>query len=70
MGLKGRGFLGGLGLCGVGGALEWATECSTTLVPRGPVLGDEVALKGRTMFTGWVSLDAGPGLRGRTSLLV
>lgn len=27
VGLKGRGFLGGLGLCGVGGALEWATEC-------------------------------------------
>lgn len=77
VGLRGRGFLGGLSLCGVGGVLEGATGGfpagrggRTTLSSRGPPWGLGVGLRGRTMLTGWVPLGEGPGLRGRTSLLV
>lgn len=77
VGFRGRGFLGGLSLCGVWGDLGGAAGGlpagrggRTTLRPRGPPWGDGAGLRGRTMLTGWVPLGAGPGLRGRTSLLV
>ena len=77
VGLRGRGFLGGLSLCGVAGDLEGAAGGfpagrggRTTLRSREPPWGLGAGLRGRTMLTGWVPLGAGPGLRGRTSLLV
>lgn len=77
MGLSGRGFLGGLSLCEVGGDLDRAAGGlpdgrggRTTLRSRGPLWGDGAGLRGLTTLTGWVPLGAGPGLRGRTSLLV
>ena len=77
VGFRGRGFLGGLSLCGVPGDLGGAVGGllagrggRTTLTSREPPMGDWLGLRGRTMFTGWVPLDTGPGLRGRTSLLV
>lgn len=77
VGLRGRGFLGGLSLCEVGGDLGGAAGGlpvgkggRSTLGFWGAAWGAGAGLKGRTMLTGWVPLGAGPGLRGRTSLLV
>lgn len=77
VGLRGRGFLGGLSLCRVGGVLDGADGGlpagrggRTNLRSREPPWGDGAGLRGRTMLIGWVPLGAGPGLRGRTSLLV
>ena len=77
MGLRGRGFVGGLSLCGVGGNLGAAAGglpgrrgWQPTFGSLEPLCGDEAGLRGRTMLTGWVPFGAGPGLRGRASLLV
>ncbi|TNN37392.1 hypothetical protein EYF80_052460 [Liparis tanakae] len=77
VGLRGRGFLGGLSLWGVegdlagpAGGLAAGRGGRTTLRSRAPPRGDWAGLRGRTMLTGWVPLGEGPGLRGSTSLLV
>lgn len=77
VGLRGRGFLGGLNLCGVCGDLGGAAGGlpvgrggRTALRSWGPPWAAGAGLRGRTMLTGWVPLGTGPGLRGRTSLLV
>ena len=77
VGLRGRGFLGGLSLCGVWGDLGGAagglpagSGGRTALRSRGPPWGDGAGLRGRTTLTGWVPLGTRPGLSGRTSLLV
>lgn len=64
VGLRGRGFLGGLSLCGVGwglgggatGGFPAGRGGRPTSRCLGPPWGDGAGLRGRTMLTGWMPL--------------
>lgn len=74
VGLRGRGFLGGLSLAAVGLHLASSRDLLVGGGGRGTLTsrkwGEGAGRSGWTMLTGWVPLEAGPGRRGRTSLLV
>lgn len=74
VGLRGRGFFGGLSLAAVGLHLASSWDLLIGGGGRGTLTsrrwGEGAGRRGRTMLTGCVPLEVGPGLRGSTSLLV
>lgn len=74
VGLRGKGFLGGLSLAAVGLHLASSRGLLMGGGGRGTLTsrrwGEGEGRRGRTMLTGWLPLEMGPGRRGSTSLLV